>query len=90
MQLPATPFFSFHDETKFPKQKIKKWTVKIMKKFIVKRYDMSLPGEMTKDMNEKYEEGYYPKEIKLDDYQNYVDATVIYEFRGSGNEEVTK
>lgn len=50
-------------------------------KFIVKRYDNISAGAMEVDMNKLYEEGYYPKEIMLGQYQNYVDATVIYELR---------
>lgn len=54
-------------------------------KFIVKRYDMTLAEDLQKDMNKLYEKGYYPKEIKLDDYQNYVNATIIYELEGGSN-----
>lgn len=34
---------------------------------------------MENDMNALHKDGYYPKEIKLDDYQNLVDATIVYE-----------
>ena len=50
-----------------------------MKEFLVRRYDMSSTHEVEKDMNELFERGYYPKEIKLGDYQNYIDASIIYE-----------
>lgn len=58
-----------------------------MKKFIVRRY-MGSPAEMQEDMNALYEEGYYPRKIKLDDYQNHVDGTIIYELDGETNEKV--
>ncbi|WP_168156670.1 hypothetical protein [Oceanobacillus sp. E9] len=54
-----------------------------MEKFIVQRYDMWTPEDMQKDMNEKYENDYYPKEIKLGDYQDRVDSTIIYELEES-------
>ncbi|MFD1206671.1 hypothetical protein ACFQ38_16360 [Sporosarcina contaminans] len=54
------------------------------KKFLIRRYNCK-PEEMEVDMNDLYNEGYYPKEIKLDDYQDMVDATVIYELEGDSN-----
>ncbi len=50
-------------------------------RFIIKRYVLVWAEDMQEDMNNLYEEGYYPKEINLSDYQNKVDATVIYESR---------
>lgn len=50
-----------------------------MKKFIVRRYDMVSNEVVETDMNELYKNGYYPKEIKLSHYQNFVDATIIFE-----------
>jgi len=53
-----------------------------VKKFVVERYFCE-PEQMEKRMNDHYEKGYYPKEIKLADYQDKVDATVIYELEES-------
>ena len=34
---------------------------------------------MEESMNDYFNKGYYPKEIKLDNYQDKVDATIIFE-----------
>lgn len=54
------------------------------KKFLIRRYYCK-PEEMEVDMNDLYNEGYYPKEIKLDSHQDMVDATVVYELEGDFN-----
>lgn len=54
-------------------------------KFIVKRYVITSAQDMENDMNDLYNKGYYPKEIKLDNYQDKVDATIIYERDGDSH-----
>ncbi|WP_374724112.1 hypothetical protein [Calidifontibacillus erzurumensis] len=49
-------------------------------KFIVDRYFCNT-SELQKSMNKRFEEGYYPKEIKLDPYQDKVEGFVIYELQ---------
>ncbi|WHY82987.1 hypothetical protein QNH23_06325 [Siminovitchia fortis] len=34
-------------------------------------------------MNEQYEKGYYPKQIKVEHYQNSVEGFIIYELEES-------
>ncbi|MDW0113801.1 hypothetical protein QT711_11440 [Sporosarcina saromensis] len=52
--------------------------------FIVRTY-ICEPGDMQDDMNSLAKQGYRPKEIKLDKYQNYVDAVIVYELEGDSN-----
>lgn len=50
-----------------------------MKKFVVKRYNYVESEVMEKEMNELAGMGYFPKEIELENSENRVDATIIYE-----------
>ena len=55
-------------------------------KFIVESY-FSYANEVQEVMNEHYKNGYYPKEIQLEPYQDEVIGFVIYELaKGDGNE----
>lgn len=45
-----------------------------------------LPIYMQDDMNSLAEQGYRPKEVKLNTYQNYVDAIIIYELESDPND----
>ena len=47
-------------------------------KFIVESYFCN-SETLTKKMNERYADGYYPKEIKVIPYQDKVEGFIIYE-----------
>lgn len=48
------------------------------KKFIVKSY-FCKSDALTIEMNNMFENGYYPKDIKLSPYQDMVEGFIIYE-----------
>ncbi|MFD1205813.1 hypothetical protein ACFQ38_12000 [Sporosarcina contaminans] len=54
-------------------------------KFIVRIY-MTPPNNMQDDMNGLAEQGYRPKEIKVEKYQNFVEGVIIYELEGESHD----
>jgi len=55
-------------------------------KFIVESY-FHHDNEVQEIMNKHYENGYYPKEIQLEPYQNEVIGFVIYELAKGEEDE---
>ncbi|MFD1736274.1 hypothetical protein ACFSCX_06805 [Bacillus salitolerans] len=49
-------------------------------KFIVKSY-WCKADKLQESMNEHYKNGYYPKEIKMNPYQDEVEGFIIYELK---------
>jgi hypothetical protein len=49
-------------------------------KFIVENYSCD-PNRLQVDMNRHFEKCYYPKEIKLEPYQDQVMGFIIYELK---------
>lgn len=62
-------------ETKCDGKELKK---KMDKKFKVERYFCERQ-KLEESLNEFYKAGYYPKEIKIEPYQNKVEGIIIYE-----------
>ncbi len=49
-------------------------------RFIVDSY-FCKADKLQESMNKRFEEGYYPKEIKLNPYQDQVEGFIIYELQ---------
>lgn len=49
-------------------------------KFIVERY-FCMSDKLQESMNAHFNNGYYPKEIKLVPYQDMVEGFIIYELK---------
>ena len=55
--------------------------MKLKEKFIVESYFCE-PDVLQGKMNKYFNDGYYPKEIKLKPYQSVVEGFIIYELQG--------
>lgn len=63
------------------RRKIKNEEVIILEeKFIVKSYFCEA-DDIQKSMNEHYKNGYYPKEIKMNPFQDRVEGFIVYELK---------
>ncbi|WP_226035684.1 hypothetical protein [Aquibacillus saliphilus] len=51
-----------------------------MNKFIVENYFCN-PEKLEEKMNEHFKNQYYPKEIKLNPYQDKIEGFIIYELK---------
>lgn len=49
-------------------------------KFIVESYFCN-SEKLQESMNERFKDGYYPKEIKVNPYQNMVEGFIIFELK---------
>lgn len=49
-------------------------------KFIVENYFCST-SKLQENMNKHFKNGYYPKEIKVNPYQDVVEGFIIYELK---------
>lgn len=54
-------------------------------KFIIRTY-LHDPSAVQDDMNGLVEQGYSPKEIKVEKYQNFVEGVIIYELAGESHD----
>lgn len=56
----------------------------MMDRFIVEHYFCN-SKTLSQRMNQLFEKGYYPKEIKLEPYQNKIEGFIIYELKVNFN-----
>jgi hypothetical protein len=58
----------------------RKGVIVLKDKFIVERY-FCKSDKLQESMNKHFNDGYYPKEIKVSPYQDEVEGFIIYELK---------
>ena len=68
--------FCFEVDSKYEIERV----VVLKDKFVVESY-FCKSEKLQESMNERFKDGYYPKEIKVSPYQDKVEGFIIYELK---------